>query len=96
MKINEQRKLLSITVTYLNDIFHCIADSGADKTIRATPEGFVKFLRVIKASDYKTLPRSERNITYVQMTDEIMRNVENRIFVWDSYWNSLPDQVIID
>ena len=96
--IKEQRRLVPVKVYRVGELWRCSPDvAGEDKVVKSyTLEGFTKFLKAIKACDNQTEPRSQRNITYIKMADDISNNIDNLIWVWSTIWNQLPKYIIME
>lgn len=89
------RRLVPVKILFINDSFFLMDDSGKELTIKATPESFSKFLMKLKAMDSGSYPISTRQCTYMDMVDGILKNKDNIVHVWSTYWNMIDTKYLI-
>jgi hypothetical protein len=63
---------------------------GGHHVFNGNPDEFGRFLSQVRAKD-ASLPKSQRNISYKQMVQNIVDGKDPVIYIWSSFLNSLKD-----
>lgn len=89
--MSEARSLVRVHVRYDNNDVWTIQYLRTVRVFRGSIENFAKFLRKIGASDDKTAPRSVRNVTYMQMAQEIKDGSDPIVWIWSNVLSKMQD-----
>ena len=85
--INEQRRLVPIKITYMNDTWLMVPadDMYQSVTVKGSEDSMIKVLKGLKCADSASAPKSKRNMKYMDMIQSIKMNTFE-IFVWSNIY----------
>ncbi len=88
--MSEARSLVRVHVRYEKDVW-TIQYLRTVRVFHGPIENFAKFLRRVGASDDQTAPKSVRNLTYMQIAQEIMDGTDPIIWIWSNILSKMKD-----
>jgi len=91
-KIEELRNLILIDVFWNGKTGWSMSSLAGNRVYNGSPQSFCKFLRQLQAKDVSN-PRSQRNITYMEIVDNIMTGKEHGFYVWSNIYNRFPKMI---
>jgi hypothetical protein len=92
-KVNEGiRSLVQCSCYWSGSNSFSINYPGGHHVFNGSPDEFARFLSQVQAKD-ASLPKSQRNISYKQMVQNIVDGKDPVIYIWSSFLNSLKGNV---
>jgi hypothetical protein len=91
-KMTEYRSLINVRCFYnrTGDVESwTLQGAGSVYVFAGSIESFTSFLRLLKASDTNSLPKSVRNLSYKDIASKIQSGVDTDIWVWSFIWAQL-------
>lgn len=91
--LEEQRSLIKVEIHWDGGKGWVMQYPHGYKVFHGSPEGFAKFMRKLKASDSVSEPASVRNMTYLQIAQELMVGKTRHVWIWSNILNQLTSSV---